>query len=105
MQQIPLQYCATFRPSANRQHLWGGAEPKLLLSCIYCGSFIAMAFPNRYGLPAAIATLLFLRALACRMAKMDPYFTKVYQESFRYDQTFYTRWTQQPARRLVLLQA
>jgi type IV secretory pathway TrbD component len=105
MQQIPLQYCAPFRPSANRQHLWGGAEPKLLLSCLYAGWMIVMAFPKWYGLTGAAGAVAFLLSLARKMAQIDPYFTKVYHESFRYDQQFYTRWPQQPARRLVLLHA
>jgi type IV secretory pathway TrbD component len=99
---IPAEYCARFRPSANRRHLWGGAEPKLLLSCFYVGWMIVLAFENRYGLLIAIAAVLFLRALARQMAKIDPYFTEVYQESFRYEKSFYTRWRQEPARRLVL---
>ena len=99
---IPAEYCAAFRPSANRRHLWGGAEPKLLLSCFYAGWMIAFSFPHSYGLLAAIATVLFLRGLARRLAKIDPYFTEVYQESFRYDKSFYTRWPQEAARKLVL---
>ena len=100
---IPAEYCAAFRPSANRRHLWGGAEPRLLLSCFYAGWMILLAFPNRYGILGAIATVLFLRGLARQMAKMDPYFTDVYKESFRYEEPFYTRWRQEPVRRLVLV--
>src|SRR5690242_3352607 len=100
---IPAEYCAAFRPSANRRHLWGGAEPRLLLSCFYAGWMILLAFPNRYGILGAIATVLFLRGLARQMAKIDPYFTDVYKQSFRYEEPFYTRWQQEPVRRLVLL--
>src|SRR5436305_4185500 len=100
---IPVEYCAAFRPSANRRHLWGGAEPRLLLSCFYAGWMILLAFPNRYGILGAIGTVLFLRGLARQMAKIDPYFTDVYKESFRYEAPFYTRWQQEPARRLVLV--
>ena len=100
---IPVEYCAAFRPSANRRHLWGGAEPRLLLSCFYAGWMILLAFPNRYGILGAIGTVLFLRGLARQMAKIDPYFTDVYKESFRYEQSFYTRWQQEPVRRLVLI--
>ena len=64
---------------------------------------IFLAFSNRYGFLGAIATVLFLRGLARQMAKIDPYFTDVYKESFRYEESFYTRWTQEPVRRLVLL--
>jgi hypothetical protein len=64
---------------------------------------ILLAFPNRYGLLGAIATVLFLRGLARQMAKIDPYFTDVYKESFRYEESFYARWQQEPARRLGLL--
>ena len=99
---IPPEYCAAFRPSANRRHLWGGAEPRLLLSCFYSGWMILLAFPNRYGLLGAIATVLFLRGLARQMAKIDPYFTDVYKESFRYEESFYTRWPQESARRFIL---
>jgi hypothetical protein len=64
---------------------------------------IVFAFPKWYGLLGAIATVLFLRGLARRLAKVDPYFTEVYQESLRYERSFYTRWSQEPARKLVLL--
>ena len=64
---------------------------------------ILLAFPNRYGILGAIGTVLFLRGLARQMAKIDPYFTDVYKESFRYEQSFYTRWQQEPVRRLVLI--
>jgi hypothetical protein len=64
---------------------------------------ILLAFPNRYGILGAIAAVLFLRGLARQMAKIDPYFTDVYKESFRYEQSFYTRWQQEPVRRLVLI--
>lgn len=64
---------------------------------------IAFSFPHWYGLLGGIATVLFLRGLARRLAKIDPYFTEVYRESFRYDKSFYTRWPQEAARKLALL--
>lgn len=64
---------------------------------------ILLAFPNRYGILGAIGAVLFLRGLARQMAKIDPYFTDVYKESFRYEQSFYARWQQEPVRRLVLI--
>lgn len=98
---VPVEFCAPFRKSANRRHLFGGAEPKVFMSCIYVSGFIGISIPNRYGLMCAIGLFLFLRSLARYMAKKDPYMSEVYRSSLKFGRRL-LRLTQHPVKVFVL---
>ncbi len=88
--EIPAQFCAPIRQSANRPHLLVGCEPTAIMLALVLCIIIGYSVPTVYGIGGAIVLFFFLRHLLQEMAQKDPNLIAVHKESQRYQQGFWT---------------
>jgi type IV secretory pathway TrbD component len=93
--EIPAQFCAKFRQSANRPHLLMGCEPTAIAGALIVSVIIGYSAPNLIGIGLAIALFVFLRHLLRQMAVEDPMLISIHANSQRYRQKV---WTAKPKR-------
>ena len=93
--QIPAQFCARIRQSANRPQLLVGCEPTALMLALVLCIIVGYSVPTWYGIGGAILLFFVLRQLLQEMAQKDPHLIAVHHESQRYRQDF---WTAKPSR-------
>jgi type IV secretory pathway TrbD component len=96
--EIPPQFCARFRESANRPHLLLGCEPSAIALAFLLCLVIGYSAPTFWGISGAIVLFLLLRRGLRAMAVEDPILIKVYDQSQRYRQGFWTAKPQCPHR-------
>jgi type IV secretory pathway TrbD component len=88
--QVPAQFCAPIRQSANRPHLLVGCEPTALMLALVLCIVVGYSVPTVYGIGGAIFLFFLLRHLLQEMAQKDPHLIAVHHESQRYRQGFWT---------------
>ena len=88
--QIPAQFCAPIRQSANRPHLLVGCEPTALMLALVLCIIVGYSVPTVYGIGGAIFLFFLLLHLLQEMAQKDPHLIAVHHESQRYRQGFWT---------------
>jgi type IV secretory pathway TrbD component len=88
--QVPAQFCAPIRQSANRPHLLVGCEPTALMLALVLCIVVGYSVPTAYGIGGAIFLFFLLRHLLQEMAQKDPHLIAVHHESQRYRQGFWT---------------
>ena len=88
--QIPAQFCAPIRQSANRPHLLVGCEPTALMLALVLCIIVGYSVPTMYGIGGAIPLFFVLRHVLQEMAQKDPHLIAVHHESQRYRQGFWT---------------
>jgi type IV secretory pathway TrbD component len=88
--QVPAQFCAPIRQSANRPHLLVGCEPTALMLALVLCIIVGYSVPTVYGIGGAIFLFFLLRHLLQEMAQKDPHLIAVHHESQRYRQRFWT---------------
>jgi type IV secretory pathway TrbD component len=65
--QIPAQFCARIRQSANRPHLLVGCEPTALMLALVLCIIVGYSVPTWYGVGGAILLFFVLRQLLQEM--------------------------------------
>jgi len=93
--EIPPQFCARFRESANRPQLLLGCEPTAIAGALFLCVVIGYSAPTLWGIGTAIVLFFILRRGLRAMAAEDPILIQVHYESQRYNQGF---WTSKPRR-------
>jgi type IV secretory pathway TrbD component len=88
--EIPAQFCAPIRQSANRPHLLVGCEPTAIMLALALCIITGYSVPTMYGIGGAIFLFVFLRHILQEMAQKDPHLIAVHRESQRYRQGFWT---------------
>ena len=88
--QVPAQFCASIRQSANRPHLLVGCEPTAIMLALVLCIIVGYSVPTLYGIGSAILLFFLLRHLLQEMAQKDPHLIAVHHESQRYRQGFWT---------------
>jgi type IV secretory pathway TrbD component len=96
--EIPAQFCAKFRQSANRPHLLMGCEPTAIALALIVSVIIGYSAPTLIGIGSAVALFLFLRHVLRQMAVEDPMLISIHHSSQRYRQKV---WTAKPTRHAV----
>src|ERR1700722_12020034 len=94
--QIPAQFCARIRQSANRPHLLVGCEPTALMLALVLCIIVGYSVPTWYGIGGAILLFFVLRQLLQEMAQKDPHLIAVHHESQRYRRIFGRRNQAEP---------
>ena len=87
--QIPAQFCAPIRQSANRPHLLVGCEPTALMLALVLCIIVGYSVPTMYGIGGAILLFFVLRHVLQEMAQKDPHLIAVHHERQRYRQGFW----------------
>ena len=72
MTEIPPQFCARFRESANRPHLLLGCEPTAIAAAFVLCVVIGYSAPTLWGIGGAISLFFVLRHGLRAMAAEDP---------------------------------
>jgi type IV secretory pathway TrbD component len=93
--EIPAQFCAKFRESANRPHLLMGCEPTAIAAVFVLCVIVAFSVPTFKGIGIAIALFFVLRYGLRTLAAEDPKLIGIHHQSQRYSQRF---WTAKPRR-------
>jgi type IV secretory pathway TrbD component len=89
--EIPAQYCADIRRSANKPLLLMGCDPLAIIAVGMLSLFVAFSVtPMRYGIGGALAVFFVGRQLLHTLAKKDPFLLRVYQSNRRYARGFWT---------------
>jgi type IV secretory pathway TrbD component len=93
--EIPPQFCARFRESANRPHLLLGCEPTAIALAFILCVVIAFSAPTLWGVTGSIFLFFVLRYFLRAMASEDPILIRIHHSSQQYNQAF---WTSKPKR-------
>jgi type IV secretory pathway TrbD component len=94
--EIPPQFCARFRESANRPHLLLGCEPTAIAAAFVLCVIIGYSAPTLWGIGSAVVLFFLLRHGLRAMAAEDPILIGIHHASQRYHQGF---WTAKPRER------
>jgi type IV secretory pathway TrbD component len=95
VREIPAEYCAVIRESANRPHLLLGCEPWLVaLACLLTAVWV-ISFLSILGFLTGGMLFFFSIQLFRQMAKKDPYWVRIWLDGKRWLQGY---WPAQSAR-------
>ena len=86
--EVPAQFCAKFRESANRPHLLMGCEPTALMAALVLCVVIGYSLPTLAGVISEILLFFGLRHGLRMMAGQDPILIQVHFQSQRCNQGF-----------------
>jgi type IV secretory pathway TrbD component len=96
--EIPAQFRAKFRESANRPHLLMGCEPTAIATVFVLSVIVAFSVPTFKGVGLAIALFFVLRYGLRTLAAEDPKLIGIHHHSQRYAQRFWTARSKHPHR-------
>jgi type IV secretory pathway TrbD component len=96
--EIPAQFRAKFRESANRPHLLMGCEPTAIAAVFVLCVIVAFSVPTLKGVFTAIALFFLCRYGLRALAAEDPKLIGIHHRNQRYAQRFWTAKSRRPHR-------
>jgi type IV secretory pathway TrbD component len=96
VREIPFEYCAPIRESANRPHLLMGCEPFLVGAAVFVAVVWVLSLWSLIGVVTGAVVFLFLIQTFRQMAKKDPYWMRIWFDGKRWIQGWWPAHSQPP---------